>query len=218
MAFWKIFSTIAFAALVATATIVWLVEPVPADVKASSPSEPDRNGLRTAAAFDGIVDETERAQALFAEMGKVLTHPRCMNCHPAGDRPRQNDDVHPHQPPVVRGADGFGAIGMRCMTCHGAKNFDFGGNRGSLPGHETWHLAPASMAWEGKSLTEICQQIKDPERNGGKSLSDLAEHNAHDGLVGWGWNPGPGRTPAPGTQAQFGDLTKAWIAAGAHCP
>ena len=28
---------------------------------------------------------------LFTELGKVLTHPRCVNCHPAGDRPRQGD-------------------------------------------------------------------------------------------------------------------------------
>ena len=74
------------------------------------------------------------------------------------------------------------------------------------------------MAWEGVGLFGICQQIKDVERNGGKTLEELHEHNAEDGLVGWGWNPGPGREPAPGTQALFGALTKAWIDTGAHCP
>ena len=34
----------------------------------------------------------QRSVALFAELGKVLTHPRCVNCHPAGDRPRQGDE------------------------------------------------------------------------------------------------------------------------------
>ena len=32
------------------------------------------------------------------------------------------------------------------------------------------------------------------------------------------WNPGLGRTPAPGTQAQLGDLIQAWIDTGAKCP
>jgi hypothetical protein len=41
---------------------------------------------------------------------------------------------------------------------------------------------------------------------------------AQDDLVAWGWDPGPGREPAPGTQAIFGDLTKAWIETGAECP
>jgi len=36
--------------------------------------------------------------------------------------------------------------------------------------------------------------------------------------VGWGWTPGHGRTPAPGTQKEFGDLIRAWIDNGAACP
>ena len=45
--------------------------------------------LKTAASFDGIADKAARAQALFTEAGKVIMHPRCVNCHPAGDRPLQ---------------------------------------------------------------------------------------------------------------------------------
>ena len=69
-----------------------------------------------------------------------------------------------------------------------------------------------------KSLGAICRQLKDPRRNGGKSLAELQRHNAEDSLVGWGWNPGPGRQPAPGSQKIFGELTQAWIDAGATCP
>jgi len=36
--------------------------------------------------------------------------------------------------------------------------------------------------------------------------------------VGWAWHPGEERSPAPGTQAQFGALIRAWISSGAHCP
>jgi hypothetical protein len=74
------------------------------------------------------------------------------------------------------------------------------------------------MAWQGKSLREICLQVQDPERNGRRSLSNLQQHLATDPLVGWAWHPGEGRAPAPGTQAQFGALIKAWIATGARCP
>jgi hypothetical protein len=74
------------------------------------------------------------------------------------------------------------------------------------------------MAWVGKSLGEICEQIKDPKRNGGKTMDELIHHMAEDSLVGWGWHPGAGRIPAPGTQAEFGALIKAWVDTGAACP
>jgi hypothetical protein len=88
----------------------------------------------------------------------------------------------------------------------------------SIPGNPRWGLAPIEMAWEGKSMGEICRQIKDPRRNGGRSLELLHEHLAKDELVGWGWHPGPGRDPVPGTQARLGELIKAWIDSGAACP
>jgi hypothetical protein len=170
--------------------------------------------LRAATEFSTIGDDKERAIALFNEAGKVILNPRCVNCHPAGDRPRQGDDGHPHQPLVVRGMGGFGAIGMHCTTCHGPENFD----PGRVPGHPAWHLAPIEMAWADKSLGEICEQIKDPKRNGGKNLDEIVHHMAEDSLVGWGWHPGVGRAPVPGTQQEFGVLIKAWVEAGADCP
>jgi hypothetical protein len=46
----------------------------------------------------------------------------------------------------------------------------------------------------------------------------LQEHVAKDDLVAWGWNPGPGREPAPGSQESAGELVQAWINSGAQCP
>jgi hypothetical protein len=182
---------------------------------AVSAAQPDgAAALKPASAFESIADKKERSVALFAEAGKVITHPRCVNCHPAGDRPMQGNDSHPHQPLVVRGADGLGAIGMRCTTCHGPANFDPGG----VPGHPLWHVAPIEMAWVGKSLGAICEQIKDPKRNGGKPIKQIVEHMAEDTLVGWGWAPGGNREPAPGTQKEFGELIRAWAETGAVCP
>ncbi|MFL6564720.1 MAG: Isoquinoline 1-oxidoreductase subunit [Burkholderiales bacterium] len=169
-------------------------------------------GLAPVSNFDRIAEKDKRAVALFQEAGKVIMHPRCVNCHPADDTPRQGDLMRVHEPPVERGAGGMGASGMRCFTCHGAANFE------RMPGNPRWFLAPKEMAWIGKSLGQICAQIKDPKRNGGKSLEQIVEHMARDELVGWGWHPSLGRTAVPGTQEQFGALIKAWADSGAACP
>lgn len=170
--------------------------------------------LRSPQAFSAIANRAERSRAIFEEAGRVILHPRCMNCHPVGPHPTQGDESHLHVPPVVRGVDDQGAIGMRCTTCHQAANFEPSG----VPGHPLWHVAPVSMAWQTKTLTQICAQIKDPRRNGGKTLAAIQAHMAQDSLVGWAWAPGAGRAPAPGTQAQFGALVAAWIDSGAVCP
>lgn len=182
--------------------------------KSTRAETPMATGLKPVTAFASIRDEATRSAALFTEAGKVLQHPRCLNCHPAGDRPSQHETMAPHSPWVVRGVDGMGVAAMRCNTCHGEQNFESSG----VPGNPAWRLAPATMAWQGKSLKEICEQLKDKSRNGGKSDVDLIQHAQADELVGWGWRPGADRAPAPGTQAQFGALIAAWLKSGGHCP
>jgi hypothetical protein len=177
--------------------------------------------LKPASEFAGINDEKVRSATVFEEAGKVILNPRCLNCHPAGDRPTQGMDMHPHQPPVFRGDADFGLAGMNCNTCHGEDNFTVVGQAEtikSIPGNPKWKLAPIEMAWQGKSLGQICEQIKDPARNGGKDLNAIVDHMASDVLVGWGWHPGAGREPAPGTQAAFGELIRYWVETGAACP
>lgn len=193
--------------------IVAPVLPSPADAANEPATNPAM--LQPVSHFDGIKNKEERAVALFKEAGKVIASPRCMNCHPATERPTQKDTMQPHQPLVVRGEAGHGAAGgLACNTCHHDANFD----AASVPGNPKWALAPLEMAWQGKSLGEICVQIKDRARNGDKDMAKLVHHMAEDELVGWGWHPGAGRTPAPGTQKQFGELIKAWADAGAACP
>lgn len=172
----------------------------------------ETDGMRPPADFSSIDGEEARSRAMFNEIGKALKHPRCLNCHPAGDRPMQGDLSKRHQPLVQRGEDNFGAPGMRCTTCHGDENYR------NVPGNPKWHLAPRSMAWEGKSLTEICRQIKDPERNGGMTMDEIVEHMAEDSLVGYGWNPPDHYEPVPGSQERLGKLTRAWVDTGAVCP
>ena len=171
-------------------------------------------GLRGPDAFAGIPDRTQRSIALFREAGKVLEHPRCQNCHPGDDRPRQGDDSRPHQPPLRTGADGLGAPGLRCPACHGEANYD----ATSMPGVAGWHLAPASMGLRGRSLGAMCAQLKDTGKNGSRELADIVVHVEKDPLIGWAWTPGPGRQPAPGSHATFAALIRAWMDTGAECP
>jgi hypothetical protein len=178
--------------------------------------------LRPPSAFAGIADRAARSRALFEEAAKVFTSPRCMNCHPADDHPTQGADRHPHDPPVERGASGDGVPGAPCQACHMSRTVDlFPGavaSYQSIPGHPRWGLAPLEMAWQGKSIGDICRQLKDKSRNGGRDLAMLQQHVAKDDLVAYGWAPGKGRAPAPGTQALAGQLVQAWIETGAECP
>lgn len=170
--------------------------------------------LAPVSSFDNITDARRRSLALFNEAGKVIMHPRCLNCHPSDDTPRQGEDMRVHAQPVERGPNGTGVPPLRCSTCHGKANFDAAG----IPGHPRWRLAPIEMAWLGQSLGAICEQIKDPQRNGGKTVEQIVRHMGHDSLVGWAWHPGAGREPPPGTQEEFGDLMEAWMKMGAYCP
>jgi hypothetical protein len=157
------------------------------------------------------------SRAAFLQVYRVLVSPRCQNCHPAGDAPLQGDDSHVHLQYVKRGKDGHGVYGMRCDTCHQSTN---------LPGE---HLPPGNPKWAlptpelkivfvGRSPAELCKQIKDPEQNGGRNLQALFDHIAKDDLVGWGWNPGDGRTLPPLNRAETVAQLRIWIDGGAACP
>ncbi|MET0280219.1 MAG: Isoquinoline 1-oxidoreductase subunit [Steroidobacteraceae bacterium] len=174
--------------------------------------------LRTPADFASIGDRRQRSVALFVEAARVIESPRCLNCHPATRMPTQGEDLHPHVPYLQAGDAGHGLPGLACATCHQASNVPTLSAIPVIPGNEHWALAPASMAWQGRSTAQICAQIKDPQRNGGRSLAQISEHMGKDALVGWAWNPGANRVPAPGTQLVFGALIEAWIATGAACP
>lgn len=182
--------------------------PPPVELRAIAANE-----LHAVAEFDAIRDRATRSRALFAELGRVLVHPRCINCHPSGDAPHQRE-LEPHDPPVVRGEADGGVAGMECTTCHQDRNQA----HTRVPGAPRWRLAPLAMGWVGRSLAQICAQLKDPARNGGRSLDQIVEHTTRDELVAWGWAPGADRSPAPGSQAQFGALTAAWVETGAECP
>ena len=143
-----------------------------------------RAGLRPVESFAAIADPKARSIALFSEAGRVITHPRCVNCHPVSDRPLQGDEGRLHQPPIYATDSGIGTASSPCSSCHGQSNFTLTGTRvGSMPGNPKWQLAPREMAWQGKTPSAICRQIKDTARNGGRDYAALIDHAAHDGLV-----------------------------------
>ncbi len=150
---------------------------------------------------------------------KVLSHPRCANCHTPDDRPRwfeaKNNMPRIHAMNVRRGSDGMGNAVMRCNTCHQAQNSSA---TGGPPGAPNWHLAPIQMAWFGKTSAEICAQFKDPARTGNRDLSRMAGHVKSDKLVAWGWSPGEGREAAPGSALELYDAITRWQSSGAPCP
>ncbi|WP_245455078.1 hypothetical protein [Mesorhizobium sp. M9A.F.Ca.ET.002.03.1.2] len=99
-------------------------------------------------------------------------------------------------PSMSSGADGsgFGDPRLPCATCH------FSSNSNALhgpPSAENWRLTLGETAWLGKSSAKIWVQIKDPVRDGGRSLQHVALHVRNDRLVGWGWAPRSDRGPAP---------------------
>lgn len=168
----------------------------------------------TGAAARVHVGDGERA---FATVYRVLQHPRCVNCHPAGRVPLQGDASLPHGQSVIGGADGKGVFAMKCASCHGERN---GSDANTPPGAPNWHLPASSMplVFEGRSAAQLAAQLADRAQNGGRSPEQVLEHVEGDPLVLWGWNPGPGRTPVDVPHAEFVAAMRAWVRAGCPTP
>jgi hypothetical protein len=155
----------------------------------------------------------EASLQAFGRITEVLRHPRCLNCHPSGDAPRQADDRHRHRMLVARGPDDRGTPALKCSTCHQTENTA----DGRVPGAPHWQLAPRSMGWEGLSDADLCRVLKDSRKNKGRSVQALVEHMTTDALVQWAWSPGA-RTPPSIGQREFHELVRRWAQTGAACP
>ncbi len=153
----------------------------------------------------------------FVDVARVLQSPRCQNCHPDGDAPLQTDRGVRHAMNVTRASV---EAGMLCSTCHQERNSEAIGIAGGPPGAPRWNLPPKEtpMVFQRRSLTALCEQLKDPERNGHKDFTALLEHVEHDPLVLWGWQPGGKRTLPPLDHGAFVAAFKTWVASGGACP
>ncbi len=152
----------------------------------------------------------------------VASHPRCTNCH-----------VGPQEEPMWNGlgygtdqrhgmnvrADEtrIGAESVPCRTCHVTSG------RPNVWPHaaphilEAWRLPPVELAWLGASSDDLCGQLRDPERNDGHDLESFVAHLEASPFVAWGFAPGGGREPAPGSLADLVADVRAWGAAGMPC-
>lgn len=155
----------------------------------------------------------------FDKMMSVLTHKRCVNCHPSDNIPKQGEDSHPHYFGIARGANNSGYDATNCNTCHQSENNDYSG----VPGAPEWSLAPASMKWEGLSRIEIAESMMDPERNGGRTPHETLEHLTEHELVLWAWEPGISadgtpREKPPVPKEEYIEAVKQWFHDGAVIP
>ena len=153
------------------------------------------------------------SQQSFVQMATVLRHPRCINCHPATDYPRQGMEGRRHAQLVMRGPNNHGAPALQCATCHQTSNQD-----DRVPGAPHWGLAPITMAWDGLDDHDLAEALKDRLKNGNRSLEALHDHMANDALVAWAWNPGGSREKPPISHDDFARLVKLWIETGAVSP
>lgn len=165
---------------------------------------------------DSTLIEDESLEA-FNKMMDVLTHQRCVNCHPSDNVPKQGDDMHAHRFGITRANSALAAT--NCNTCHQESNNDFSG----VPGAPEWSLAPHKMRWEGLSRSEIARSMMNPENNGNRTAEDVMHHLTEHELVLWAWEPGVdsegnSRELPPVPKEEYIAAVKKWIELGAIIP
>jgi len=159
--------------------------------------------------------DSVESQKAFAEAAQVFFHPRCLNCHPVGDAPLIKDDSQPHLFGVKRGPDGKGIAPLSCTLCHRDEN-----QEGGPPGVPDWHMPTENipMVFQGRATGELCRQLKDPQKNGGRTGEQIIDHIDKDPRVLWGWNPGKGRTVPKMGHEEFAAKMHEWVKKGCACP
>ncbi|MFL6707622.1 MAG: hypothetical protein ACJ8HI_05380 [Massilia sp.] len=170
--------------------------------------------LLALAAAAGACNAASGDAASFDPVARVVMSPRCINCHQAA-APRQKDSGIVHAQQVVRGKDGHGSAVLQCAACHQAGN----SAEGRVPGAPNWHLAPLSMRWQDLDRKGVCEQMRDPKRNGKRQGgAAVIEHMKTDPLVLWAWQPGANRTLPPLSHPEFVAALEQWVDAGMPCP
>jgi hypothetical protein len=167
--------------------------------------------------YTPIVKKTKDSN--FDIMMDVLTHKRCVNCHPNDNIPKQGEDSHPHYFGMARGENNLGYEATQCTTCHQTENNNFSG----VPGAPEWSLAPQSMQWEGLSRIEIAKSMLNPKNNGGRTKDEVMHHLTEHALVLWAWNPGVDangipREKPPVPKEEYIKAVKQWFNDGAVLP
>ena len=118
---------------------------------------------------------------------------------------------------IIAGESRIGVETVLCSTCHVYREGLNDVQHAAPQVAATWMLPPVEAEWFGKSSAEICAQLRDPDRNGGRDYLDLASHLDHDVILHWAWNPGGGREPAPYSLQEHVNDILAWGVSGYPC-
>ena len=170
---------------------------------------------------DGSVSRDD-GLAAWTRIYEVTSHPRCSNCHVGADnRPMWSGPSYGrtrvHGMNIDAGESRIGAETILCSACHveraGLNDMPHAAPQVAM----VWRLAPVEAEWFGKSSVEVCQQLRDPERNGGRDHIEIAGHLEHDLILHWAWKPGGGREPAPYSLQEHVNDVLAWGVAGFPC-
>ena len=152
----------------------------------------------------------------------VASHPRCTNCH-VGDSGRPAWDglgygaARLHGMNIVAGESRIGAETIPCRVCHIGAAGPNAVPHAAPQIDEAWRLPPVELAWLGKSSGDVCGQLRNPDANDGFDLAGLVEHVQQSAFVRYGFNPGAGRVPAPGSVDDLARDLQLWAAAGSPC-
>ena len=184
----------------------------------------DEEAIETGSSAVGTVSK-EEGLAAWARIYEVASHPRCANCHVGKDNlPMWSGpsygETRPHGMNIDAGLSRIGAEYVLCSTCHvNSVATDRGNDEPHAAPHVAtiWRLAPVAAEWFGKSSNYVCNQIRDPARNAGRTYLDIARHLDHNVIIHWAWNPGGNREAAPySLQEHVEDILK-WGMAGLPC-
>lgn len=160
--------------------------------------------------------------AAWARIYEVTSHPRCSNCHVGADNiPMWSGPSYgkpqKHGMNINAGESRIGAEFIACSTCHAQREGINDMPHAAPQVAMTWRLAPVEAEWFGKSSNEVCNQLRDPARNGDRDVMAIAQHLDHDLILHWAWQPGGGREPAPYSLQEHVNDVLAWGVAGQPC-
>ncbi|MGJ8594427.1 hypothetical protein [Sulfitobacter sp.] len=164
----------------------------------------------------------EGGTAAWERIFAVASHPRCTNCHVGeSGRPAWDDLGYAkdrvHGMNIVAGESRIGAESIPCRVCHISAEGANDVPHAAPQIDDAWRLPPVELAWRGKSSIEVCQQLRDPEMNDGFDMSELVDHVLTSAFVNYGFKPGAGRIPAPGSSEELAQDLQVWAAAGTPC-
>jgi hypothetical protein len=84
---------------------------------------------------------------------------------------------------INAGESRIGAEALSCNACHQTSTRENAVPHAAPHTGMDWRLTPVEFGWTDRSGAEICAQMRDPNRNGGREEAEMIEHIPHDAEV-----------------------------------